>query len=124
MGFVPPEPCMISIQRFFPILAIGISLLAWNDPEPLLGWNGAVIPLLMLVMFAMGLILRWQDFQRVWRKPDAIALGVVLQFVLMPLLAWLIALALQLPTELAVGLILVGACAGGTASNVMTFLAG
>ena len=115
---------MLSIQRFFPVLAIGVSWLAWHDPQPLLAWKTAVIPLLMLVMFCMGLTLRWQDFQRVWRKPDAIALGVVLQFTLMPLLAWCIALALQLPDELAIGLILVGACAGGTASNVMTFLAG
>ncbi len=115
---------MLSLQRFFPVLAIGISLLAWNDPQPLIGWKGAVIPLLVLIMFCMGLTLRWQDFQRVWRKPDAIALGVVLQFLVMPLVAWLIALALQLPDDLAIGLILVGACAGGTASNVMTFLAG
>ncbi|MBM97107.1 MAG: bile acid:sodium symporter [Oceanospirillaceae bacterium] len=115
---------MLSIQRFFPILAIGISWLAWSDPQPLLAWKSAVIPLLILIMFCMGLTLRWQDFQRVWKQPDAIALGVVLQFLIMPLLAWLIAIALQLPDELAVGLILVGACAGGTASNVMTFLAG
>lgn len=115
---------MFSIQRFFPILAIGVSWLAWSDPQPLLGWKTAVIPLLMLVMFCMGLTLRWQDFQRVWKKPEAIALGVVLQFFVMPLLAWGISLILQLPNELAIGLILVGACAGGTASNVMTYLAG
>lgn len=115
---------MLSIQRYFPILAIAISWLAWNDPQPLVNWKSAIVPLLMLIMFCMGLTLRWQDFERVWKKPDAIALGVVLQFLVMPLLAWVIALALQLPDELAIGLILVGACAGGTASNVMTFLAG
>lgn len=115
---------MISIQRFFPWLAIGISLLAWYDPSPLMGLQDAIIPLLSMIMFFMGLALRVADFQRVARKPKPIFLGVALQFLLMPFLAWFIGVALQLPPELAVGLIVVGACAGGTASNVMTFLAG
>jgi len=115
---------MISIQRLFPWLAIGISLMAWYDPTPLMGLQDAIIPLLSMIMFCMGLVLRVADFQRVARKPKPIFLGVALQFLLMPLLAWFIGVALQLPPELAVGLIVVGACAGGTASNVMTFLAG
>src|SRR5690554_3555695 len=115
---------MISIQRLFPWLAIGISLMAWYDPTPLMGLQDAIIPLLSMIMFCMGLVLRVADFQRVARKPKPIFLGVALQFLLMPLLAWFIGVALQLPPELAVGLIVVGACAGGTASNAMTFLAG
>lgn len=115
---------MVSIQRFFPWLAITISLLAWYDPTPLMGLQGAIVPLLSMIMFCMGLLLRVADFKRVARKPKPIFLGVGLQFLLMPMLAWLIGVVLQLPAELAVGLIVVGACAGGTASNVMTFLAG
>lgn len=115
---------MISIQRFFPWLAVGISLLAWYDPTPLLGLKEAIVPLLSMVMFCMGLVLRVADFKRVIRKPKPIFLGVALQFLLMPFLAWLLGIVLQLPAELAVGLIVVGACAGGTASNVMTYLAG
>lgn len=115
---------MISIQRFFPWLAIGISFLAWYDPTPLMGLKDAIIPLLSMIMFCMGLILRISDFKRVIRKPKPILLGAALQFTLMPLLAWFLGVALQLPPELAIGLIVVGACAGGTASNVMTYLAG
>lgn len=115
---------IFSLQRLFPWLAIIVSLLAWYDPAPLMGLGSAIIPLLTIVMFCMGLTLRIQDFERVWRKPKPIGLGVLLQFLLMPLLAWALGLALQLPTELAVGLIIVGSCAGGTASNVMTYLAG
>ncbi len=115
---------MLSVSRLFPLLAIAVSVLAWYEPAPLLSWGDAIVPLLMLVMFCMGLTLRWQDFRRVWNKPKPLALGVVLQFSVMPLLAWVLASLLQLPSELAIGLILVGACAGGTASNVITYLAG
>ena len=115
---------MWSVQRYFPWLAIALSALAWYEPTPLLGLGDAIVPLLSIVMFCMGLTLRLADFERVLRKPKSIGLGVLLQFLLMPSLAWLIATALQLPEELAVGLIIVGCCAGGTASNVMTYLAG
>lgn len=114
---------MLSFSRFFPLLAIGVAILAWYNPAPLIGWKEAIIPLLTLIMFAMGLSLTWQDFRRIWRKPKAVALGVVLQFVLMPLLAVMIGKSLSLSSELALGLLLVGSCSGGTASNVMTFLA-
>ncbi|AHK16385.1 MULTISPECIES: bile acid:sodium symporter family protein [Thalassolituus] len=115
---------MFPINRFFPFLAVAVSLLAWHDPEPLLDWKSAITPLLTAVMFCMGLTLRWQDFRRIWKKPEPVALGILLQFTLMPLIAWALAWAFNLPDELAIGMILVGACAGGTASNVMTYLAG
>ena len=115
---------MFSVNRFFPFLAIAVSLLAWHEPQPLISWKGAILPLLMVIMFCMGLTLRLQDFQRVLNKPKPIATGVMLQFALMPFLAWGLAQAFGLSQELTVGLILVGACAGGTASNVMTYLAG
>lgn len=115
---------MLAINRFFPFLAIAISLLAWYEPQALQSWKGAILPLLMAIMFCMGLTLRMEDFSRVWNKPKAIATGVMLQFLLMPLVAWALALILGLSQELTIGLILVGACAGGTASNVMTYLAG
>ncbi len=115
---------MFSVNRYFPLLAIAVSALAWYEPQPLLGLKDAIVPLLTIVMFCMGLTLRWADFKRVWNKPQSIALGVLLQFTLMPFIAWLLVQLLQLPPELAIGLIIVGACAGGTASNVMTYLAG
>jgi len=114
---------MITTERMFPILAVIVSLLAWQQPEPLLGFTSAIVPLLTIIMFTMGLTLRWQDFRRIWQKPEPVALGIVLQFGLMPLFAWGLALIFGLPPEIAAGLIIVGSCAGGTASNVMTYLA-
>lgn len=115
---------MLSLNRYFPVLAVLISLAAWYDPQPLLGLKDAIVPVLTIIMFCMGLTLRWQDFRRVWNKPQPIALGVLLQFALMPLIAWLLVQVFDLPQEIALGMIIVGACAGGTASNVMTYLAG
>lgn len=114
---------IFSVQRYFPWLAIAVCFLAWYQPAPLLGLGDLLVPLLTIVMFCMGLTLRIQDFERIARKPLPIGLGVSLQFVLMPSLAWLLGKVLQLPAEQAVGLIIVGSCAGGTASNVMTYLA-
>lgn len=110
--------------RWFPAWAILLSLLAWLQPEWFAILKPAILPLLALIMFAMGLTLRLDDFHRVLTMPQLVMLGVAMQFGLMPLLAWLIAHGLALETMLATGLILVGACSGGTASNVITFLAG
>ncbi len=79
--------------------------------------------MLGVVMFAMGLTLSMDDFRRVMRSPKVIGLGLILQFGLMPLIAFVIAIALNLSPALMAGLILVGACPGGTASNVICYLA-
>lgn len=112
------------ISLGFPVWAVGFSVMAWWQPEWFVWLKPAILPLLALIMFVMGLTLRLEDFQRVLQRPQLIMLGVVLQFGLMPFLAWLIAQGLALETMLATGLILVGACSGGTASNVITYLAG
>ncbi len=80
-------------------------------------------PLLGIVMFGMGMTLSASDFKIVFTKPKAVIVGILSQFIIMPFLAWLLCLVFQLPTELAVGVILVGCCPGGTASNVITYLA-
>jgi BASS family bile acid:Na+ symporter len=114
---------MFSVSRFFPILAIVISLLAYYDPSPLINWKTAIVPLLSMVMFCMGLTLRMSDFKRVWNNPQPIALAIFIQFSVMPLAAILLAKAFNLTDDLTIGMLIVGACAGGTASNVMTYLA-
>ena len=73
-------------------------------------------------MFGMGLTVKVEDFKEVLTRPKDVAIGVVGQFVIMPGLAYLLAKGLHLPPEVAVGVILVGCCPGGTSSNVMTFL--
>ncbi|MFO6374774.1 bile acid:sodium symporter family protein, partial [Pseudomonas aeruginosa] len=91
-------------------------------PAWFLPLTAAIAPLLGLVMFGMGLTLKGEDFREVARHPIRVLIGVLAQFVIMPGLAWLLCRLLQLPAEIAVGVILVGCCPGGTASNVMTWL--
>lgn len=79
--------------------------------------------LLMIVMFGMGLTLKFEDFKVVFTRPKDIVIGAISQFSIMPLLAFLLSMIFKLPTELTVGVILVGTCPGGTSSNVMTYLA-
>jgi BASS family bile acid:Na+ symporter len=79
--------------------------------------------LLGVIMLGMGLTLSFADFARVLKMPRAVAAGVALQFTVMPLAGVALALGSGLETGLAVGLILVSCCPGGTASNVVTYLA-
>lgn len=87
-------------------------------------WIGGYITILLgIVMFGMGMTLKLEDFKLILKHPKGVAIGVVAQFVIMPSLAFALAKLFNLPPEIAVGVILVGCCPGGTASNVMTFLA-
>jgi BASS family bile acid:Na+ symporter len=78
---------------------------------------------IQLAMFGMGATLTAGDFSRVIRMPKGVAMGMLLQFSVMPLVGWSLAKVFALPPEIAVGLILVGACPGGVSSNVITYLA-
>ena len=79
--------------------------------------------LLGVVMFGMGLATKLEDFKVVFSRPRDIAIGCVAQFTIMPALAWMLAQLFGLDEALTVGVILVGCCPGGTASNVITYLA-
>jgi BASS family bile acid:Na+ symporter len=81
-----------------------------------------ITPLLGIIMLGMGLTLRPADLKRIIERPRDVAIGAVTQWVVMPLAAWGVTIALDLPPALALGVILVGAAPGGTASNVMTYL--
>lgn len=87
------------------------------------GLKPAITPLLMLIMLSMGITLSIEDFRQVARQKFALVLGVVLQFLIMPAAAFLICMALRLEGDLLIGMMLVGTSAGGTASNVMSYLA-
>ena len=87
-------------------------------------WIGSYITLLLgIVMFGMGMTLKLDDFKLIVKYPKGVIIGIVSQFVIMPLLAFTLAKVFNLAPEIAVGVILVGCCPGGTSSNVMTFLA-
>ena len=81
-----------------------------------------VSPMLGCVMFGMGMTLELKDFGRVFARPGRVLVGFVCQFTIMPLLAVALVKIFALPPELALGVILVGCCPGGTSSNVITYL--
>ena len=80
-------------------------------------------PLLGIIMFGMGLTLKTEDFRVVFRRPGDVLVGCLAQFTVMPALAFLLTRVFALEPALAIGVILVGCCPGGTASNVITYLA-
>ena len=79
-------------------------------------------PLLGVIMFGMGLTLKAEDFRVVFTRPRDVLIGCLAQFTVMPLLAFALTRLFSLDTALAIGVILVGCCPGGTASNVITYL--
>ena len=78
---------------------------------------------LAVIMFGMGLSLRVEDFKRILIYPKAVGIGLLNQLILLPVLAFGIAKAFQLPPELAVGLMILAVCPGGATSNLITHLA-
>ena len=78
--------------------------------------------LLMIIMFGMGLTLKPKDFILIFSHPKEIILGSISQFAVMPALAFVLSLLFHLDSTLMAGVILVGTCPGGTASNVITYL--
>lgn len=112
------------ISRWMAALVLLVALIALVEPDTFVHIDTWYInPILGLIMFGMGLTLSAQDFHIVFSRPKDVLLGCLAQFTVMPLLAWLLAKAFALPEELALGVILVGCCPGGTSSNVITFLA-
>lgn len=118
--------------RMFAVWTVLGTALAWFVPDLFL-WvvDGRFTPfgqplvsvLLGVIMLGMGLTLTLDDFRRVARLPWAVAAGAALQFTIMPLAGIVLATLLALEPGLAVGLVLVACCPGGTASNVVAFLA-
>ena len=114
---------MNRIVSYLPLGALLISVVAVVFPQILAPLRPAIVPLLGIVMFGMGVTLVFADFKRVFLQPQAIGLGILLQYLLMPSIAWSLSQLLHLPLALLTGLVLVGSCPGGTASNVICYLA-
>ena len=109
--------------KWMALIVIAVAALALFAPQTCLWIKTSWINwLLGIVMFGMGLTLKMDDFKVVFSRPKDIIIGFIAQFTLMPLIAFLLTKAFNLPTEIAVGVILVGTCPGGTSSNVMTYL--
>ena len=112
------------ISKYMGILVLAAAVLALIFPSMLQQIRPTVINYLLgVVMFGMGLTLNLQDFKIVFSRPKDVMIGCLAQFTVMPLLAWGLVRAFQLDEALALGVVLVGCCPGGTASNVITYLA-
>jgi len=112
------------ISEYMGVLVLAVALLALAFPSVFQQVRPTVINYLLgVVMFGMGLTLNLQDFKIVFSRPKDVVIGCLAQFTIMPLLAWTLARAFQLDEALALGVVLVGCCPGGTASNVITYLA-
>ena len=112
------------ISRYMGVIVLLTAVAALLLPDTF-QWVDAIYinPLLGVVMFGMGLTLNPADFKIVFSRPKDVIIGCLAQFIVMPVLAWLLAKVFHLSPELALGVILVGSCPGGTASNVITYLA-
>ena len=109
--------------KWMALIVIAVAALALFAPQTCLWVKTSWINwLLGIVMFGMGLTLKMSDFKVVFSRPKDIIIGFIAQFTLMPLIAFVLTKVFGLPTEIAVGVILVGTCPGGTSSNVMTYL--
>lgn len=112
------------LTKYIGVIIIIFSVIAffWRD-----GFSWATnytSVFLGIAMFGMGLTITANDFKVVFSRPKEVILGCVAQYTVMPFVAWFLAVVFKLPADLALGVILVGCCPGGTASNVITYIAG
>lgn len=111
------------LQKSFALWVLLFAGLAMLSPTSFV-WLKSYIPwMLGIIMFGMGMTMTVADFKTVLQSPKAVAIGVAAQFVVMPSLAYMLCKVFNLPPEIAIGVILVGCCPGGTASNVITYMA-
>ncbi|MDU2065360.1 MAG: bile acid:sodium symporter family protein [Sporomusaceae bacterium] len=111
------------ITKLFPLWVIIFSLYAFFSPEPLKPLAPYISYLLGVIMLGMGLTMSIDDFKLVLTRPKDVLYGVGFRYLIMPFVGFAVGKLLDLPPALAAGIILVGCCPSGTASNVMTFLA-
>ena len=112
------------LTKYIGVIIICFSVIAffWRDG---FAWTTSYTSVFLgVAMFGMGLTIKMDDFKRVFSRPKEILIGFVAQYTIMPVIAWILCQLMQLPTDLALGVILVGCCPGGTASNVITYIAG
>ena len=109
--------------KLFPVWVILFSFWAFLEPQY---WNNLdflIIPLLSLIMFSMGLTLKIEDFIRIFKNYKIIFIAVFFQFLIMPFLGFILVKFLNIEQIIGLGIILVGCAPGGTASNVICYLA-
>ncbi|MCL6705638.1 bile acid:sodium symporter family protein [Pseudomonas sp. R2.Fl] len=110
------------VGKTFALWVLAFAVLGYLFPDTFKQIAPWIVTLLAIIMFGMGLTLSTDDFREVVRRPMDVGIGVVSQFLIMPLLAVLLTTIIPMSPEVAAGVILVGCCPGGTSSNVMTYL--
>lgn len=111
------------INKTFVVWMLIAAILGFSFPG-IIAQIAPYIPYLLgIVMFGMGMTISTNDFKEVFKSPKSVIIGVILQYTVMPVTAYLIAKGLNLSPDIALGVILVGCCPGGTASNVISYLA-
>ena len=111
------------VGKYFALLVIIAATIALFQPKTFLWVKPYISILLGIIMFGMGMTLKKDDFKEVFTRPKDVFIGLCAHYIIMPSIAYILCLVFNLPKELAVGVILVGCCPSGTASNVMCFLA-
>ena len=112
-----------SVTKFFPLWLLLFCGLAYRYPDPLKAQAFLITPLIGVIMLGMGLSMTTNDFKLILSRPRDVLIGVILRYTIMPLVGLSLAKLLALPPALTAGLILVGCCPSGSASNVICFLA-
>ncbi len=111
-------------SRYMGVIIIVFSVLAFFRRDAFAWTTTYTSVFLGVIMFGMGLTIRMEDFQVVFSRPREVLIGAAAQYTIMPAAAWALCKLLNLPDDVALGVILVGCCPGGTASNVITYIAG
>ncbi len=112
----------------FTVVIFAAVILAMYHPGYFQQWgdfklSNLIIPLIQLLMFGMGSSMSVKDFAAVVKSPKGVVIGVLSQFIIMPLLGFTLASITNFPAEIAAGIILIGCSPSGLASNVMAYLA-
>ena len=111
-------------SRYIGIIIIAFSCVAFFWRDGFAWMTNYTSVFLGVIMFGMGLTIKMEDFRIVFSRPKEVVIGAVAQYTIMPVVAWILCKVMNLPADLALGVILVGCCPGGTASNVITYIAG
>ncbi len=110
------------ITKLFPLWAILFSFIAFYFNNFFIIFKSAIVPLLIVVMFGMGMTLTWDNFKKIFKSPLVILLGFSLQYLIMPAAGYFVSVLFNLSPVMMAGVVLVGCSPGGTASNVITYL--
>lgn len=115
-------------KYIYPFSIILIVIVAYNFPDYFVEYNGVkfskfIIPILQVIMLGMGSTITEEDFMAIVKTPKLVVIGLVAQFMIMPLMGFGLTKVFDFPAEIAAGVVLIGCSPSGLASNVMAMLA-